>query len=294
MPHSRALRVVAIVVAYESAGVLSACLAALNNEGVETIVIDNASSDASRQIAKDLGATVIANPRNEGYGRANNAGVKAADAADFCLIVNPDVVVAAGLIGAMLAAAAKYPDTALFGPRLIEPDGRVFFRNGSILAPSPNGAASRTSLPETDCETTNLSGACLLVRRQGFLDLDGFDDNIFLFYEDDDLCYRASQRGWKLMHVNDATAQHVRGGSSTRLNDLVFRIRYHQAWSRAYVCRKHGKPADVTAMIARNALKYAGAAVLLDRERMARYGGSVAGSMAAMLGRSALKHEGLA
>ena len=87
---------VAIVVAHDSADVLPACLAALAGQHVPAIVVDNASRDASVAVAEAAGARVIRNARNEGYGRANNRGVRAAEAAEHVLIVNPDVVPAPG------------------------------------------------------------------------------------------------------------------------------------------------------------------------------------------------------
>ena len=81
-----------------------------------------------------------------------------------------------------------------------------------------------------------------MMRRAVFLDLGGFDENIFLFYEDDDLCRRVADRGRALIHVHGAEALHGRGRSSAPEPGRVFRSRWHQAWSRAYVSRKYGLP----------------------------------------------------
>lgn len=283
--------VVAIVVTYASAKQLNDCLASLKSENVAVIVVDNASPDNSREIALEASTTVVANLQNEGYGRANNKGVDAATAAKFCLIVNPDVRIDAGLIAAFLAAAEKYPDVAIFGPRIIEPNGRIFDRPTSILENGATIAAARDA--ESDSEAINLSGACLFVRRDVFKALGGFDPSIFLFYEDDDLCFRARQSGWKLMTIGSAVARHKRGTSTTPTPEAAFRTRYHQAWSRQYVIRKHSGRGDALAMLTLNAIKYAGALLIGSRRRQIRYGGSIAGTWAAMLGRTALEREGL-
>jgi GT2 family glycosyltransferase len=88
-PHPTPLT--AIVVSHDSADALPACLAALAREGVPAIVVDNASRDGSVAVAEAHGARVIAHPRNEGYGRANNIGVRAAEGARHVLILNPDL-----------------------------------------------------------------------------------------------------------------------------------------------------------------------------------------------------------
>ncbi len=284
--------VTAIVVAFDSAHALPDCLMALAREGGDTIVVDNASTDGSAELAERYGAAVIRNARNEGYGRASNIGARAAGGG-YLLIVNPDVVLDEGAVAALLAAARRYPDAGMLAPRLVEADGRVFFQPRSLLPaylPNPPGWLS---VPEGDVCTPFLSGACLLVRRQTFLELGGFDESIFLFYEDDDLCRRLADAGRALVHVNAAIARHGRGQSTAPRKGRVFAARWHQSWSRAYVSRKYGLPDPAPGMALVNAAKAAGAALVLDRHRLERYGGSAAGALAWMRGRTALARQGL-
>ncbi|CAH1660381.1 GT2 family glycosyltransferase [Hyphomicrobiales bacterium] len=284
--------VTAVVVAYDSAHALPDCLGALAREGVPAVVVDNGSTDGSPDLAVRLGAEVIRNSVNEGYGRANNRGVAAA-ATPFVLIINPDVVLDEGAVAALLAAAERYPGAGLLAPVVIEPDGRHFFQPRSLLAPYLQNPAGIERLPEGDCCAPFLSGAIFLVRRDLFLGLGGFDPRIFLFYEDDDLCRRVADAGHALVHVAGATARHGRGRSSAPASGRVFRGRWHQAWSRAYVSRKYGLPNPAPAMAFRNALKWLGAALVFNRGRMARYGGSAAGAIAALRGVDALAYQGI-
>jgi N-acetylglucosaminyl-diphospho-decaprenol L-rhamnosyltransferase len=284
--------VTAIVVAYDSAHVLPACLDALAREGVPAIVVDNASEDASAEMAEVRGARVIRNGRNEGYGRANNIGAAAAEGA-FILILNPDLVLDPGAVAELRAAAERYPDAGILAPRLVEPDGRFFFQPRSLLAPYPSNRRGEPALPEGDCCTPFLSGACLMIRRELFRRLGGFDPEIFLFYEDDDLCRRVADAGRALVHVHAAVARHVRGGSSAAKPGRVFRSRWHQAWSRAYVSGKYGLPNPAPGMLFLNSLKALLALFSLRRSLVERYGGSAAGALAFLLGRSALGREEL-
>ncbi|WP_375466073.1 glycosyltransferase [uncultured Methylobacterium sp.] len=283
---------VAVVVAHDSAEALPACLAALAVEGVPAIVVDNASRDRSAEIAAAAGAAVIRNARNEGYGRANNAGVRAARARRV-LILNPDVTLRPGAAEALLAAAAAWPEAGLYAPRIVEPDGRFFYQPRSLLAPYLTNPSGRRDPPEGDACAPFLSGACLMVERRFFLDIGGFDEAIFLFYEDDDLCRRVAEAGRALVHVHAAEVLHGRGRSSGSEPGRVFRTRWHQAWSRAYVARKYAVADPVLPGLLANGFKALLSGLALRRAGIERYGGSAAGAWAALRGRSALAREGL-
>ncbi len=284
--------ITAIVVAYDSAQVLPACLSALAREGVPALVVDNASSDGSAALAERLGARVLRNERNEGYGRGNNRGARAATT-PFILIVNPDLEVAPGAVAALLAAAEAYPDAAAFAPRISEPSGRVFLQPRSLLSPPHLNQARRIVVPEGDACLPFLSGACLLLRRQVFLGLGGFDPEIFLFYEDDDLCRRLREAGHALIHVDGARAQHLRGGSSAPSPQRRFTARWHLAWAEHHVARKWNLPVPGFGKLFENAFKAAAYGLILRREKMYAHAGSLAGALAARAGRSALERQGL-
>ncbi len=282
--------VTAIVVTFDSAHALPECLGALRADGVTALVVDNASMDETVAIAEGQGAAVIRNARNEGYGRANNIGVRAADS-EFALIVNPDCVVDRGAVAALVDAARRYPDAALFAPQIVEPSGRVFYQPRSLLATSLTNPGGKLVLPEGEACAPFFSGACFLIRRDVFLELGGFDDNIFLFYEDDDLCRRIADSGAALIYVPQALVRHGRGRSSGEKPGRIFASRWHQAWSRAYVSRKYGLPNPAPGMFAINALKAAGARLTFRRKLIERYGGSAAGALAFLKGEKALERE---
>lgn len=284
--------VTAIVVAFDSAHALPECLGALKAEAVPVIVVDNASIDNTVALAKEQGAKVIRNARNEGYGRANNIGARAADA-EFLLIVNPDCVVEQGAVAALLDAARRYPEASFFAPKIVEPGGRVFFQPRSLLSPYLHNLKGTLVLPEGEACAPFFSGACFLIRRDLFLGLGGFDENIFLFYEDDDLCRRVADSGSALIYVPQALVRHGRGRSSEAKRGRIFTARWHQAWSRAYVSRKYGLPNPFLGTFAVNALKALGACLVFRRDLIERYGGSVAGLWAFSRHRTALEQEGL-
>jgi GT2 family glycosyltransferase len=290
MSHRSA--VTAIVVSFESAGVLPACLQALERNGVGVVVVDNASLDDSAGISEATGAYVIRNQLNQGFGRANNQGVTAATT-PWVLILNPDVVLSGDCVSELLKAAERYRDGAIFAPRLVEPDGRVFFQAQSLLSPPHlNRARKGAATPEGDVCAPFLSGACLMVRRELFLAHGGFDPDIFLFYEDDDLCRRLGQEGG-LIHVDAARAGHLRGGSSAPKKGRRFTTRWHMAWSHCHVAAKWGLPSPAIGGFLSNLFKTLGYRLLLKPDMVERHWGSAIGYLAFMRGRSALARQGI-
>jgi GT2 family glycosyltransferase len=282
----RSSDVTAIVVTFDSAHALPECLGALAADGVPALVVDNASTDDTVAVAEGQGACVIRNARNEGYGRANNIGARAAES-EFILVVNPDCIVDKGAVAALVDAARRYQDAAFFAPQIVEPSGRVFYQPRSLLATSLTNPDGKLALPEGEACAPFFSGACFLMRRDVFLKLGGFDENIFLFYEDDDLCRRVADSGSALIYVPQAVVRHGRGQSSGEKPGRIFASRWHQAWSRAYVSRKYGFPNPAPGMFAINGLKALGASLTFRRKLVERYGGSAAGAWAAMRGRKA-------
>lgn len=293
-----AISVTAIVVTYESAVVLARCLESLAGEGVKAIVVDNASSDESIHIAREAGAEVIVNTENLGFGCAMNKGVRAA-VTEYCLLINPDATVEKNCISTLLAAAHANPNAAIIAPEIREPDGRVFFHETSLLSSSPRrGEARRGALraessllrplpnppPQGEGikEVSFVSGACMLIRREWFLNIGGFDEKIFLFYEDDDLCRRAIDAGRDILYVPEAKILHLRGKSVAPSLRHIYTVRYHQAYSRAYVCRKYGIPHPAFRLLLISCLKSMVAIMCMNKKKIARQWGSVRGHMYAL------------
>ena len=262
MHDTMSAHISAVTVTYNSAAVIEQCLDALRAAGVPGIVVDNASTDDSAGIAARNGAHVLRQDANIGFGRGMNVGA-AHMQTPYCLLINPDATITAEALGALLAAAETHPNAVIVAPKIIEPDGRVF-EHRSVL--------------EKDGKII-VSGACLLVRREWFLDVGGFDPAIFLFYEDDDLCRRAWDGGHEVLYVPEAQVLHLRGKSVAPSFRHTYTIRYHQAWSRRYVCQKYGLPHGRWKPLVISFLKLIFATLTLRKMRMARYLGSLMGNL---------------
>jgi GT2 family glycosyltransferase len=216
----------AVVVTYESASCVERCLASLGEHlsTAEIVVVDNASKDASAQNARAAGARVIELPRNEGFGRACNAGVAAA-AGEHVLLVNPDVTLVSvvqevledllerrpfGLAAGRLVDAAGAPRRER---RLPEPSFLADLLTHTVGMLRPRGLRLRVR-PSRDSSDGWASAALLLAARDEFQRLGGFDPRFFMYYEDRDLCARYRTERLPLRATDAVVGVHVGGGSS--------------------------------------------------------------------------------
>lgn len=232
------LSVTVITVAYNSMAVLPSMVASVP-KNIPIIVVDNGSSDTSdlQALAQERDIDLVLNTENKGFGVACNLGAERATT-EYLLFLNPDAELQANALDELFKAARTYPDASAFNPRISSASGKPSFKRKSHLIPRsewmPRG------WPKQDTEVSVLSGAAIFVSKVAFDAVDGFDPNIFLYYEDDDLSQRLRKIG-PLMFVRDAEVTHLSGHSTVRSPaSAAFKAR-HMAHSRVYATGKHGR-----------------------------------------------------
>ena len=233
-------RTTIITVAYNSTGILPGMLASVP-QGVPVVIVDNASSDgaALAVLAGGHGARLVINAENRGFGVACSIGAAAADT-EFLLFLNPDAELDPDCIARLEAAFDRFPKAVAMNPRILESDGRPYFKRRSVLLSRRDWMAR--GWPESDREVSVLSGAALMVRKADFDAVGGFDPNIFLYHEDDDLSLRLRAQRGPVMFIHDAAVRHAGGQSTVRSADSAAFKAWHMGRSRVYAARKHGRP----------------------------------------------------
>lgn len=270
-----------VSVAFNSAKILSEMLVSVP-EGTSTIVVDNNSNDVAclRKLCSEHGAKLIENTENLGFSTACNIGAKAADS-EFILFLNPDAVLFEDTLQKLVEAAGRYQNASGLNPRIEDTTGKPFFKFGSKII--PRDLWHGRGWPSADCEVPCLTGAALFVRKSLFDRVGGFDENIFLFFEDDDLSLRLNEHG-PLMFIQGARLVHEAGTSSGGATDVVALKAWHMGHSQVYAGRKHNFPFAFSRALFPGVLKALLPDVLWRRAKRAKRWGFVQGVISAGLG----------
>jgi N-acetylglucosaminyl-diphospho-decaprenol L-rhamnosyltransferase len=254
-------RVSAVTVVYYTGPVLWQCIDSQlqQPELAELILVLNGATAISRQRLRDMAAAdprirLIEPPRNIGFAAGCNRGAAIA-AADRIAFVNPDCVLAPGTFGAILDVFEDRPQAWLVGGRLQHPDGREQ-RGGrrEILSPwrafveltrldhlFPNHPYfARLHNHETEpareaIEVPTVSGAFMMLSRSYYERLNGMDDNMFLHFDDADLCIRIRQQGGQVWYAGHVPITHYLSTSDV---SSIF-IEWHKTRSTSYYFVKH-------------------------------------------------------
>jgi len=282
----------AIVVSYNTRKLTLECLQALSValEGVpaEVIVVDNASSDGSVEaIRREFPQiSVLANDRNLGFGAANNQGMRQGHGRYF-LLLNSDAFAEPGAIATLVRYMEENPTVAAAGPRLLNADGSL--QVSCFPFPTPFRAwVENLWLPKVLPHTSRwgdyrkwnhdsprlvdwVVGACLLVRREAYEQVGGFDEQFFMYAEESDWQRRMRDAGWQIGFTPAARVRHLGGASGAAEKPAINRHFFRSL--DYYQIKHHGLTGLVTlraAMAVGSLLRlplWAGVLALVPRRR---------------------------
>jgi O-antigen biosynthesis protein len=202
------------------------CVAAIEQhtpaELYELVVVDNGSTDGTLawlDEAERAGRLrALRNGENVGFGRACDLGA-AASSGTHVLLLNNDTLPLRSWLEPLLEAASE-PDVGIAGSRLLFPNGTVqhagiSFDSESLPYHLARGRAKDHSVVLTSRDVAAVTGACMLLRREVYEQLGGFDDAYFFYVEDIDLCVRAWAAGLRVVYRAESTVVHLESASVT-------------------------------------------------------------------------------
>lgn len=236
-----------IVVTYNSSAVIGKLLdslpAALAGVASHIVVVDNGSVDDTCSVVEQRTGVELIRAENRGYAAGLNRGVRALPGNGPVLLLNPDVRMCPGSIPALLGAL-RQSHTAAVVPRLIDDVGELAFslrREPTLARALGLGRTGRAALSEAVVHraayeaagvTDWATGAVMLLSRDCYEALGGWDESFFLYSEETDYCLRARDLGWFTRYEPTAVAVHIGGqsGQSARIHSMqiVNRVRLYR------------------------------------------------------------------
>lgn len=254
-------KVSVVVVNWNTREMLKNCLQSVISEtqlvSKEVIVIDNGSTDGSRELCRDQFPKVmlIENSTNIGFARAVNQGFERAKG-EYILMLNSDTIILNKAIEKSIAFADSRPDVGLIGCRLLNPN-RTFqdscfrfpnllglflsgiymsqlFKNSYLLNWDRYGYRCWTTVQEVDC----VMGSYMLIRVSVLKDIGLLDTDYFMYGEETDYCFRVKKAGWKVMYYPGAEIVHVRGGTSRDWAGQAWAYQACQRGQLLFLCKR--------------------------------------------------------
>lgn len=264
-----------VIVSYNSRAHLERCVESiLRSEApfaIETVVVDNASSDGTPDMVRSrfAGVRLLANPENRGYGAACNQGIHALDT-EFVLLLNSDTVVFPDTVRRLVQVLRRRPAAGAVTPQFFDEQGDIiqmswgweplfwgeflqkFFAPKS-LARSPLRRGLVRRLQGRERQAQILYGAAMLFRKRCLEAIGGMDEDYVFYLEDSDICRRARDKGWELVYTPEARIVHHLGKSSAD-DPGKMQLLYRQSQLLYY--RKHGSVLDRVLLMTYLRLKF--------------------------------------
>ena len=244
-PHDT-VRVSIVIPVFNQAAHTYRCLSSLLHHtriAAEIIVVDNASSDGTASMLASMsGIRVITNEENLGFVQACNQG--AADVrGEYLLLLNNDTEVTDGWLDALLAPFEQ-PGVGVVGARLVYPDGRLQEAGNIIWQDGSGWNYGRGDDPQLPAynyrrEVDYCSGACLMISRNLWQAVGGFDNRFApAYYEDTDLCFAVRERGYRVVYQPASRVIHHEG--ITAGTDILTGFKRYQAVNHQKFIQKWG------------------------------------------------------
>lgn len=212
-------------------------LAAQDYPDLQIVGVDNGSLDDSRDIlARHLTPTdVLIGATHFGFARGVELAMTARPEAPLVLVVHDDLVLASDAVSLLVAAMRRDPSLAIVGPKLVDLDGAgvqsvgwTIDRTGRVVSTIEPGERDQGQ-HDAPSRPFVVSTAGMLLRRDVYLDIGGFDTRFHLFREDLDLCWRAWAAGWEIEVRPRAVGRHARSAANFERVDPspLYGARYH-------------------------------------------------------------------
>jgi len=267
------MKISVISVTYNSGHIVKNAINDLiNRDDIEIFIVDNDSSDETCKIISEVNASnikIIKNAKNIGYGRANNLAINQA-IGEYILLLNPDAIISYSDLK-KLAEVAERGDMAILSPKLVE---------------TKDYHASGDENHKIENRDYVIFG-CVLISKKAIDKIGVFDEKIFMYYEDLDMCKRAHKAGLKVCECTTVQAYHEGSGSSLKTTKVLLWKEYQFGRAKVYYKAKyHANPSISWLLCVRYILKYIISTVvnlaIFNKKKLIKSAGRLAGTVMAI------------
>ena len=217
-----------IIVSFKSENVIHSCLNSLPQISKKIVIENSRNTKLKEELESKYDNIEVLINHNIGMGASNNIGILQSKT-QFAYILNPDTKLNVSTIDKLIEAADKISDFAILSP--LCSDSR--FPNYKIYE-------KKSGLNNQIIEVDTIDGFSMLINKSKFNN-SFFDENIFLYLENDDICLRARKNNQKIYIVKNSLIDHLGASSSNIKDSYEFDLlrNWHWMWSKFYYNKKH-------------------------------------------------------
>ena len=219
-----------VIVTFKSDHIIHECIESLPKDS-NIIIIENSNDrELKKKLELKYSKINVITQENSGMGSANNKGIKLCKT-DYAFVINPDVKFYENTMQELIALSSKYNDYSILAPICDDekyPNYKI--KNKRIKNYYPDFL-----------DVDSVDGYAMLINKNKFSDNIYFDEQIFLYLENDDLCLRKKKENYKIYIAKKAKIHHMGGKSHSPIHEkeIEFSRNWHWMWSKFYFNKKH-------------------------------------------------------
>ena len=224
-----------IIVTFKSENVIHECIQSIGND-IKVLIIDNSNSKEFKENIENKYKNVscILSEKNSGMGAGNNLGIKNIKT-DFTFILNPDVILEPNTIDSLIEESQKLESFGIISPIEVNKD----YPNYKLIDNLKKNIDLKKPL-----KVKSVDGYSMLINLKRLNQIDNFyyfDENFFMYLENDDLCKRLNDKNENIYVIPKSKIKHLGGQSVNDLykTEIELSRNWHWMWSKFYFNKKH-------------------------------------------------------
>ena len=217
-----------IIVTYNSENVIKNCLNSLPTKASKIIIENSSNKELKKDLENNYDNIKVILSENKGMGTSNNLGIKMCET-QYAYILNPDIILKKDAFDRVCHSLNTADDFAIASP--INFDSNF-----------PNYRLKKNNLKKENLlEVESVDGFSMILNKKKFKDNKFFDENFFLFLENDDLCLRVRKKNEKIYVIKNAFIDHKGFSSVSKVDvrELEYLRNWHWMWSKFYFNKKN-------------------------------------------------------